>query len=754
MAVISDISNEHASDIKNNIPEFDYKQYQVLGNLTYQDTKITYGHMDEELGAYLGFQLIYGAWPKSAEQIVIEEYLVEKIGIDIHTIPCTIDSISFSDSEIKKSYEVTGIISNYSSNLSVNPESTSEINVYPSVICGGRDDTANISLVVSQKTLNFKTADDDIWYFLSKYRQLPSNTTNQSLNEKLTWHGYDDLKDIISSRYVHFLLLYLFLLITEFVIVRVFLFRNKSTFYILKALGLSAKKKKIMLVWLISLFVISALLLSYVSVNIFNTIYINRSFPEYKEAYNRDFIRYFIIQLITAFALLSILLLIIIKAKDLQIIEGIRKVKITNTSLTFKKTNINMIFMNTVLLFCIIASMNFMIMFKTDYNIEYNLYSKKTYSNEFIDTYRVASYKNRYYPFSTLDILKKYREYLNISTEGEALQFSMLVEKDNMDPYIENLIETDMFRSLDNNNSYSLPQEATNYSAIPTDQFVIKILPNKEFHEFLNEHSISITYTEPDSLTDKELTCIMVLPNYNVNYENASVSQNKYINIGGLKIINDEISFLIERFKVEHLITPVTSEWMPIQMVISEEAAKRSTCILGYDNINIKVKDDIPDNLLHEIDNCIYSIASSIQGGLLGSTLQAAMENKLLKNYTNLLSYTILIFSIMSVIIYIILSTYINWENNKHEYGVLRSFGMSYHALQHKLFIQFTTGLLISTLIASLLGYMAFPGKGGMTLNQVVISVFVAFIITYICRIVLYFIYKKQTISSMITNSL
>ncbi|WP_103202423.1 FtsX-like permease family protein [Herbinix hemicellulosilytica] len=749
LVVISDISNEHASEIKTSIPDYDYKQFQILGNLTYQDTKITYGYTEQKMGDYLGFKLICGTWPSAAEQIVIEEYLATKLGLD--KLPCFVDMFI---EDTKKTYEITGIISNYSCNLSVDVNRSLNTNVYPSAIYGGEfDDKAGISLVVSQKNLNFKTADNDIWDFLSKYRKLPSGSNNLSLNEKLTWHGFDDLKDIINSRVVHSLLLYIFMLITEIIIIRSFMLKNKNTFYIFKALGLSARENKILMIRLISFFLVSALALSYLMVYSVGLAYINQTFSEYKEAFSREILKYFTIQLITVFLLLFGFIIIIIMSEDLQIMEGIKFVKKRNSNLKFKKININTVFMYTVLLFCIIASMNFMTMFKTDLKIEYSLYSKKTFSSENIGTYNVALYQDRYFPFSVLDTLKKYSKYISISTEGEALQFSILFEKGKTDPYFKNLIDSDTRYSSKNEDKIFISGEAAKYTAVPVNQISIQVLPDKELNEFMKKHDINLSYSEPDSLTDKNLSCILIVPNYDGGHENAVIKEKGYINIGGINKINDEFSFHIEKFKVEKLITPVTSQSMPIQMVISEETAKKSSSILGYNIISVTVKDDTPEDLLYEIDNIIYSIAASVQGGMLGSTLKEATDNKLLKNYTGLLSNTIIIFCIMSVIIYINLSTFVNWENNKHEYGVLRSFGMSYHILQHKLFMQFTISILCSTVIASLLGYLAFPGKYGMTPGQVAVSLFTSLIVTYFCRIILYFIYKKQTISSMVNDA-
>jgi len=84
LAVVSDINKQEVSNIKSNIPEFDYQEYQILGNLEYLDMNITYGHMDQMLGNYLAFKLIHGTWPSTIEQIVVEEYLVTKMGIDIN----------------------------------------------------------------------------------------------------------------------------------------------------------------------------------------------------------------------------------------------------------------------------------------------------------------------------------------------------------------------------------------------------------------------------------------------------------------------------------------------------------------------------------------------------------------------------------------------------------------------------------------------------------------------------------------------
>ena len=113
----------------------------------------------------------------------------------------------------------------------------------------------------------------------------------------------------------------------------------------------------------------------------------------------------------------------------MEIINGIRNVADKNVKMKFKKVNMSTVFMNTVLLFCVIASLNFMTMFKADNTIEYSLKSKRSFASHDIDTYSVALYQDRYYSFSALESLKKYSNNLNISMMGEALQYSLLFLK-------------------------------------------------------------------------------------------------------------------------------------------------------------------------------------------------------------------------------------------------------------------------------------------------------------------------------------
>ena len=93
--------------------------------------------MTEDMGATLAFKLIKGKWVKGSDQIVVEEYLLKLFGKENTQLPF--------DIKLKKdgrfiNYKVTGVISNYSSVISTSYDKELETKVYPSIICGQKND--------------------------------------------------------------------------------------------------------------------------------------------------------------------------------------------------------------------------------------------------------------------------------------------------------------------------------------------------------------------------------------------------------------------------------------------------------------------------------------------------------------------------------------------------------------------------------------------------------------------------------------
>lgn len=156
------------------------------------------------------------------------------------SLPCT---ISLKMNGEKSDYIITGIISNYSSMLSVCDYLTIDTNVYPSIISRGKlTETGKKSLVIKQKKLNYKTAEKEMYSITSVLSNIEPVIENVSVNEKLYAKAYMDNEDMIHLKMAYQIILNVLLVLAQIMILRYFLLRNKKTLYLFQSLGLSKSK--------------------------------------------------------------------------------------------------------------------------------------------------------------------------------------------------------------------------------------------------------------------------------------------------------------------------------------------------------------------------------------------------------------------------------------------------------------------------------------------------------------------------------
>ena len=195
-----------------------------------------------------------------------------------------------------------------------------------------------------------------------------------------------------------------------------------------------------------------------------------------------------------------------------------------------------------------------------------------------------------------------------------------------------------------------------------------------------------------------------------------------------------------------------SEESQQIQIVMSEAVAQMSKIVLGYDVINIVMKPDTKESIQRAMDQKISLLMASVQGGKLDSSIIRNQENKLMGGYSAMLSNSLIFFCVLTICIYILINSYLEWEKNKFEYGVLRSFGMSYSRLQRKLFIRYSISNIIAGIIAVLIGNYAFY-DGTNIIWKLFVSMAITFSITYLCRIIIYYTNKNRPISTMLNMS-
>lgn len=411
----------------------------------------------------------------------------------------------------------------------------------------------------------------------------------------------------------------------------------------------------------------------------------------------------------------------------------------------FRKFSFGIIIMQTICMFFAMFSFYCINSFQDETgDINYDLYSKQTTTSYPLKGYHVAVYGNDFFPFEALEEFDGYGNYVSLCTEAETKQSTILFQKNNADPYFKQYFESDdeELRFEDKVLWNQIADEAEKYQMVPALNKEIVVLPHNDFDKFLKKKRIDPSVMEGNG----EKECILVLPDNKRNSHDLSVSSQEIL-LGGVQGDKRKVDFCTENFLVKSIAFCDPEECSVIQVVMSEESARKSRTVLGYDKISIVVKSDTPISIQNEIEQKTSLLMASIQGGMLDSSGQRNHENQLIRNYGTIMGNTILFFCIIAICLYIILSIYNDHEIHHYEYGVLRSMGMSYVTLQNKLFIKYSNSLLVSSIISILLGIQVFT-KEYLPWRQIPLSIGITVGITYLCRFLLLF-QKKQPISLM-----
>ena len=406
--------------------------------------------------------------------------------------------------------------------------------------------------------------------------------------------------------------------------------------------------------------------------------------------------------------------------------------------------DICVVIMQMICMFFIIASFSFSNRFEMEKgDINYDLYSKATTTSSMLRGYSITESNESYFGFDVVNDLHKYGDMINLHMEAETNASSILIDKDDKTSSFNEYLEYRSSEWQDNENEerwYEVSKEAERYNVLLDRAVKIIILTEKEFGLLLDKLGIG----ENDVGSDKDKNCLAFFPELSYSVS----GKNEIIQVGGIRKSEKGLRFYKEKFKVM-LWNAENEEDNVIQLVMKENTAKKSKLILGYDKISINLRADAPLSVKRDVDTRVSLIMSSIQGGMLESSVLRNKENKLMGNYTTLLPYSMIYFSVIVVCLYIVLSSYIDWEKHKHEYGILRSFGMSYISLWSKIFFRYFSSIFIACIVLAPLVRGAFSVET-LSNAQILFSIMINIIITCLCGSVVYWRYKSKSIVNML----
>ena len=751
LAVVPGIDSEREQEIKEDCGDFEYKHFGVLGNVKYKDKEITMGLMKEDMGKNLAFRLINGRWAAKSDEIVIEEYLLSLFGAEEKKLPFNVSLIK--DSE-KKSYKVTGVISNYSSFISTDYGEYVKTKIYPSIICPQNSDAeVKNSLVITQKKVDFKRAKSDIENVL--FGNISEDI--MCVNEKMYSYGYNDNEDMISTKTFYPVLIVILLLIEHIVLINAFVIRNKISFSLFRTFGMTQKDCKKAVFYMMLVITAIGMSAGCILAVIIGVTYIKNVFNGYAGYYLSSLVGAVLWQTVICAVIFVCAYSICVSKNRLAVLKKTYRRQSEKTKkYRFKKIDISIIFVQTVCIFFVLASFYFINVFSDkEENINYDLVSKIDQVSYPLRGYDIGLNGDDYFSFDDLKIFDRYRDKINISMEAETKQCSILLDKGNVDKYFSDYIKENSYYSSNENDVSTkekndtlwkqVADKAEKYESVTEN--IITVLPEREFQAFLKKNSIRKSAFSNSG----EKACVVILPDYKEKgkMSSPSIKENGEIKLGGIRGDEKKVKFYSENFKVGALLSGNSEESSSIEIVMDEKTAIKSRTVLGCNNITIEMDKNTVMPVQKEVEREVMCLMASIQGGRVDSSGVKASERKLLLDYTAVLSKTIMVFSMIIIGIYIMLDIYIDWEKHRYEYGIMRSFGMSYSRLQRKLFLRYSNSIIVAGLLSLFFVKGAYMSDM-LSKWQIVIAVLFVVIFTYVLRGVSYYEKRHETVSMML----
>lgn len=359
----------------------------------------------------------------------------------------------------------------------------------------------------------------------------------------------------------------------------------------------------------------------------------NHIFEGYNSYYVSAFMRYFAIECIVLVVIAGGAL-IIAKGKESSIMsEMVGSNSIHKRAYRFKKIDWCIVFVQIICMFFIMATINFSTMFKIEQeDIQCTLYSKSTGVSQPAMGYNVSENGKKYFSFDSILPFLNYEKYINISMDGETKYSSIILDKDCEDEYFcQSYFEEEAeMNEGDEEFNKRVPKEAEQYKVISDSYVNVKVLPKNEFHKFLKTNKIDNSNLE----NENHNSCILIVPDYEASDDKAVMKENGVVQLGRIEYDKKNLVFRKHSFRIEKLLTPKDSDDSKIQLVISENVARKSQFVLGYDTIWITIDKDCPASIQREINSEMALLMASLQGGRLDSSAQTNNNDKLLEKYT------------------------------------------------------------------------------------------------------------------------
>lgn len=748
--------------------------WELYENARLGDSTFTIGYGDKIFLDMTNAVLEAGRMPEAGNEIAVERFVAEMYGI---SEPGGNIALNIHNESVP--VKVTGILRNYTNQLSVYYRLEKGMNNYPNILCGKENIFYSGENKVFRSAL-FGFLDTDsiginqietLNVILMRIDALDLSAgtvyTNDNLfNRGLLYCGNIKIFSVIFSG-----LIMIATLLCCCGVLKIFYHEYGEKLGILMSCGLQRRKVLYIIAIQILLFTVSGGIISVLGGTVIYNYLSRILYPDIPSAGYAKSFRFLMIWFILLYLFLLLLFYSAfcnIRAKSILRLlsekQLFAKKKTDRKSLGYNiVTGIKYPKFSIVLLYIFIFSICYIVLesysaVQVNYDgfPDYELFSKEIVETETQNGYVVEYNADSFISSKALEKLSYFGESVFIDAYPNVNSNTLLLKSSQMAPYFEKWMSSYALEPTSCEASIlrqNWPEEADEWIPVPNVEFIVA--DSDLLQMICQKYNLDTNYEKMQN----HKGVIIFLPEVEKKEEIGLQAGDK-ISLGGINLNEQKVAFDSMEVNIEGIVTlpyelisdGYLQQRKELTVVVGDRIAETEAIFRGYRRVVVYIKEYVEKQIADEIDNCMNEIQSEIQGGVLYSKRATQEAGAVYAVYVHSLGLalagTIMVFS--GIFIYTHIFSML--KEQKKKYGILRALGINVGTLAKSIFVSYISSMLVS-IIADVIVVVIFFEDMTLLYSKVLFALeswAVIFVLTLFSWILPFFILKKERICQMI----
>lgn len=748
--------------------------WELYGNAELGNSIFTIGYGDKTFLDMTNAVLEDGRMPEAGNEIAVERFVAEMYSI---SGPDTNITLNIQNESVP--VKITGILRNYTNQLSAYYRLEKGTNNYPNILCGkenifysGEGSTSRSALFGFSDTERIGINQiETINIVLKKIDALDLSSqmiyTNDNLfNRGLLYCGNMMIMSVIFSG-----LVMIATLLCCCGVLRIFYREYGEKLGILMSCGLQRKKALSIIAMQLLSFAVSGGTISVLGgltiCNYFGRIL----YPDIESISYVKSIRFFMIWFILLYSFLLLFFYLVFRSIRIKSIRSLLSAKLLFIRKEADKKDLNYNIVNgikhprysIVLLYIFVFSICYIVLnsyhaVQVNYDgfPDYELFSKEIVETEIQDGYVVEYNADSFISTEALDKLSHFGEAVFIDAYPNVNSNTLLLKKPQITAYFENWISSYALEPTNYEASIlkqNWPEKADEWIPVPNVEFIVA--DEGLLQIICQKYNLDTDYERMQNQTG----AILFLPEAGKK-EDIGLQPGEQVALGGIQLNGQDVTFESMEVNIEGIVTApyefisdgFLQQRRELTVVVSDGTEKMESIFKGYKRLVVYIKENTEKPIADEIDNCMNGIQSEIQGGVLYSKRSTQEADTIYSKYIRSVGFALgsIVLAFSGIFIYT--HIYSMLKEQKRKYGILRALGISADTLAKNIFLSYLCSMLLSMAADAVIVMVFFKDMASLKLKVLfAIGAWgILLILTLFSWILPFFLLKKERIRQMI----